>query len=342
MLQISQRPLTGSEADRRLFVNRSTELARLERAAELGFNVLALGERGAGMTSLMYQHQRRLHDSGQTCHYARAAKPGRLADLATLIRIAVEGRRPHVLLGGVSTFQDFFSGGDSDPIRDLRDLATTAIEPDVPKPTIILDEVHQPELAHELFGRYRDEVWELPFRWVVCGLATRSSEYLKPPADAFFDSVLRLGPLDTSACSQLLDARLDQASQSDGEATWRINLERENIIDQCQGNPRRLLEGTRRTVLQSSDEFAVASKLVASAAKLGATEKMALEYLLANGPTSASDPHLLEEWLLTRARATQVFRRLEDAGLVHAFFEKAGVGRPKKLYATSLNTEELK
>ena len=342
MLQINQRPLTGSEADRRLFVNRSAELAHLERAAELGFNILALGERGAGMTSLMYQHQRGLQNSGRTCHYARAAKPEKLVDLATLIRMAVEGRGQSAFLGGDNPFHVFWSGGDSDPLKGLRHIAAAEKETSTSKPTIILDEIHQPELAHELFGRYRDEVWELPFRWVVCGLATRSSEYLEAPADAFFDSVLRLGPLDTSACSQLLDARLDQASQSDGEATWRINFERESIIDQCQGNPRRLLEGARRTVLQSSDEFATASKLLDSAARLGATEKMALEYLLANGPTSASDPDLLEEWLLTRARATQVFRRLEDAGLVHAFFEKAGVGRPKKLYATSLNTEELK
>ena len=341
MFQIGQRPLTGSEADHRLFVNRSAELAHLERAAELGFNVLALGERGAGMTSLMYQHQRRLQNSGRTCHYGRAAKPEKLVDLATLIRMAVEGRGRSAFLGGENPFQVLWSGGDSDPLRGLRHIAAAANESDAPEATIILDEMHRPELAHELFGRYRDDVWEFPFRWVVCGLTTRSSEYLEAPADAFFDSVLRLGPLDTSACSQLLDARLEHGGQSDWEATWRIRHERDSIIDQCRGNPRRLLEGARRTVLQSSEEFATASKLLASAAKLGATEKMAIEYLLANGPTSASDPQLLEEWLLTRARATQVFRRLEGAGLVHAFFEKAGVGRPKKLYVTSLNTEEL-
>ena len=340
MLQISQRPLTGSEADHRLFVNRSAELARLERAAELGFNVLVLGERGIGMTSLMYQHQRRLHDTGRTCHYARAAKPDKLADLTTLIRMAVEGRGRSALQREENPFHVLWAVGDSDPLRGLRHLAAPRAS-DTPMTTIILDEMHNPELAHELFGRYRDDVWEFPFRWVVCGLTTRSSEYLEAPADAFFDSVLQLGPLEASTCSRLLDARLEHAGQSDGEATWRINLERDSIIDQCQGNPRRLLEGARRTVLQSSEEFATASKLVASAAKLGATERMALEYLLANGPTSASDPQLLEYWQLTRARATQVFLRLEDAGLVHAFFEKAGVGRPKKLYATSLNTEEL-
>ncbi|MCQ3802970.1 MAG: hypothetical protein OXC98_02670 [bacterium] len=340
MLQISQRPLTGSDADRHLFVDRSAELTRLERAAELGFNVLILGERGIGMTSLMFQHQRRLQDRGRACHYARASKSEKFVDLANLIRMSVEGRGPS-FLGPENSFHVLWSGGDSDPLRGLRRLATAANESNGPPSTIILDEMHKPELAHELFGRYRDEVWELPFRWLVCGLATRSSNYLEAPADAFFDSVLRLGPLDTSACAELLKTRLDQASQNDREAAMRITLERESIIDQCQGNPRRLLEGARRTVLRTSEEFAAANKLVASAAKLGATEKLAIEYLLANGPTSASDSQLLKEWLLTRARATQVFRRLEEAGLVHAFPEKAGVGRPRKLYATSLNTGEL-
>jgi len=147
--------------------------------------------------------------------------------------------------------------------------------------------------------------------------------------------------MDTPACAQLLNARLDLASQTDGESIWRINLERHTIIEQSQGNPRRLLGGARRAVLRSSDEFAAANKLVAAATKLGATEKLAIEYLLANGPTSASDPRLLEEWLLTRARANQVFRRLEEAGLVHAILEKVGMGRPRKLYATSLNTEDV-
>lgn len=60
MLQLSQRPLSGSDADRELFVDRTVELCHLERSAQLDFNVLVLGERGMGSTSLVRQHQRRL------------------------------------------------------------------------------------------------------------------------------------------------------------------------------------------------------------------------------------------------------------------------------------------
>ena len=57
--------MTGSQADGRLFVGREAELRRLERAAQLDFNVLALGERGIGLTSLIGQHQRRMEEAGR-------------------------------------------------------------------------------------------------------------------------------------------------------------------------------------------------------------------------------------------------------------------------------------
>ncbi len=180
----SQRPLTGSDADRRLFVDRSAEMGHLARAAELEFNVLVLGERGSGVTSLMYQHQRRLQDSSRSAHYARAARTDKLADLITVIRIAVEGPRAPAFLGGENIFQALYAGGDPDALRGLRRLVTAETRSAPQKATIILDEMHNAELVHELFGRHRDDMWQLPFRWVVCGLLTRSSDYLEPPADS--------------------------------------------------------------------------------------------------------------------------------------------------------------
>ena len=84
----------------------------------------------------------------------------------------------------------------------------------------------------------------------------------------------------------------------------------------------------------------IADKLIASAANLGNTEKPTLRYLLVNGPTSPSDPEILQELDVTRARVNHVLGRLEDAGLVYAFQDKGGVGRPRRLYATSLGSSE--
>lgn len=340
MLQISQRPLTGSDADRRFFVNRSAELGHLTRAAELGFNVLVLGERGSGVTSLMHQHQRHLQDSSRSARYARAARTDKLADLITVIRIAVEGPRAPAFLGGENPLQALYAGSDPDPLRGLRRLVTAEMRSAPDKTTIILDEVHNAELVHELFGRHRDEVWQLPFRWVVCGLLTHSSEYLEPPADAFFDTTVTLGPLDDGAATKLLDVRLAQADTDDSEAHWRLTRDRARIVKQGMGNPRRILAAARDAALRTTEESLTADRLIASAADLGTTEKLALLFLLVNGPTSPSDPGILQELDVTRARTNQVLRRLEDAGLVHAFPDKGGVGRPRRLYATRLVSSE--
>ena len=208
------------------------------------------------------------------------------------------------------------------------------------RPIVILDEMHEPELVHELFGRYRDDIWQMPFRWVVCGRASRRSQYLEPPADAFFDSVLTLDPLDRAASKGLLEARLAGAGTDDEKAGLRIFSNRDRIVEQGGGNPRQLLAAARDVVLRSSEEALAGDRLVASAAELGTTERLAVRYLIRHGPTSASDEKLLESLDITRARATQVLRHLEVAGLVHASNEKANqLGRPRKLYATRFSLE---
>ena len=344
MLQLSQRPLTGSDADRKLFVNRTAELGHLQRAAQFDFNVLLLGERGIGLTSLMHQHQRELNDSGRSSFYVNAGQVDDLSQLATAIRRVVEGpRRPGdafaqrliTELSGMLVTQDSLH-----PLRDLWGLSTEDRESEIPKPIVILDGMYQPQLVHEMFGRYRDDLWQVPLRWVVCGLATRRSAYLEPPADAFFESVLTVGPLDGTASRDLLQTRLVAASSDDAEATVRIISGCDRIVELSGGNPRRLLAEARDTVLRSPEETASADRLVDDAAALGKTETLAIRHLLTHGPTSASDQRLLEGLDITRARATQVLRRLEDAGLVYGFHDKGGVGRPRKLYATRLSHGE--
>ena len=340
MLLLSQRPLTGSDADRGLFVDRTAELGHLERSAQLDFNVLVLGERGMGSTSLVRQHQRRLEDTGRASYYINAGRAEDMTELVKEIRLSVAGPRPPGDQLALAVSRVLVQEGD-DGLRDLRALSARVSESEGRRPIVILDEMHAPELVHELFGRYRDDIWQMPFRWVVCGQATRRSQYLEPPADAFFDSVLTLDPLDTAASRDLLQARLVGADIDDGEAKVRIISNRDRIIKQGGGNPRQILAAAREVVLRSSEETVVADRLVASAAELGATESLAVRYLIRHGPTSASDEKLLESLDITRARATQVLRRLEDAGLVHASNEKAShLGRPRKLYATRLSHED--
>ncbi len=329
MLHLSQRPLTASNADGRLFVGREAELRRLERAARLDFNVLALGERGIGVTSLMSQYQRRLEEAGRPCFYLSGAKIKDSAQVYDAIVTWGMGRRQilsdvHREVMGLpapatgSRFHDL--------VRRIRRVEEEVL------PVVFLDDMHAPQLTHQMFGRYRDEIWRLPCRWVVCGLSRYRSEYLTPPADAFFEAEIAIGLMDDPVARDLLEARLAIAGSEDVREVDIIRSEYEEIIKGGSGNPRRILALVRESLLSDAGENASRERFRQEAARLGGTEARFWQHILVFGPVSASDEELQEHFGVTRARAAQVLGRLEEAGLVIAHHEKQGVGRPRKVF----------
>ena len=60
ILQLTQRALTASDADAKLFVDRDAELATIERSLDLKFNVYLAGPAGSGKTSTLRRLQARL------------------------------------------------------------------------------------------------------------------------------------------------------------------------------------------------------------------------------------------------------------------------------------------
>ena len=325
MLQLSQRPLTGSKADGRLFVGRDAELRRLERAAQLDFNVLALGERGIGLTSLIRQHQRRMEEAGRPCFYMSGTKIKSSEQVFEAIQTGGMVRNDTLssvrkALGLPQTDSVFH-----ELVRKINREADNV-------PLVFLDDMHDPKLTHRMFGRYRDEMWELPCRWVVCGLTRHRSEYLTPPADAFFEAENVIGPVDDSVAGDLLEARLATAKGEDARSVELIRSNYEQIIKEGGGNPRQILASARDTLLRGVGETASREHSRQQATKLGGTEGRVWQYLLTHGPASASDEELLDYFGITRARATQVLGRLEEAGLVTAHYEKQSAGRPRKVY----------
>lgn len=334
MLQLSQRPLTGSKADGRLFVGRDAELRRLERAAQLDFNVLALGERGIGLTSLMRQHQRRMEDAGRPCFYLSGTKIKSSEQVFEAIQTSgmvrddtlSSVRKALGLLQTDSVFHEL--------VRKINRKAGNV-------PLVFLDDMRDPKLTHQMFGRYRDEMWELPCRWVVCGLTRHRSEYLTPPADAFFEAEIAIGPMDDSVAGDLLEARLATAKGEDARSVELIRSDYEQIIREGGGNPRQILASARDTLLRGVGETASREHSQQQATKLGETEGRVWQYLLTHGPASASDEELLDNYGITRARAAQVLGRLEEAGLVVTHHEKQGVGRPRKFYRAGIPHQEV-
>ncbi|HSR22512.1 MAG TPA: hypothetical protein VLW53_03100, partial [Candidatus Eisenbacteria bacterium] len=101
------------------------------------------------------------------------------------------------------------------------------------------------------------------------------------------------------------------------------------------GNPRRALDLARRLLTDPQAAEALRHDVLhrrETVERLGAAAAMLLTELETSGPASASDPGLLARLGWTRARATQVLSRLEEAGLVEASAVPDGPGRPRKVY----------
>ncbi len=337
MLQLSQRPLTGSDLDQRLFAGRGPEVSQIGRAAALGFNVLVLGDRGSGRTSLLRQAQRQLEDQGAATVFVDAQSWLDPFDLVLAIRAALgdDTRDPPTYRW--ESFRDTMmrDAGMRQVKEDMRrtldetwvGFIGTSLEDapkslDIPKPdswSIFVDGVNA-RAARTLFGRFRDTLWQLPAQWVVSGDAAYRQTYLAPPADAFFDTVLELDELTADEALSLLVRRIDAAG--DGEDGERLRGVARRLVESLpERSPRAILAAARAAVVGEGDPaetLHARAREQQRAAALGRGPAMVYAELESRGPTHAGDERLLERLGYTRPRVVQILKALQRDGLVTA------------------------
>lgn len=223
--------------------------------------------------------------------------------------------------------------GDPDPVGPLHEMVSEIGDlGSEPRLTVLVDGTVKPELVHGLFGLHRDEVWQLPLRWVIAGRLASRDQYLRPPADVFFDTEVVLESLTSDQARRLVLARLEGAAPEGETDAQRIRSRLDQIVERGAGVPRRLLAAAREALLSTSEEAKTIDEALAVAASLGKTESAAMHYLVASGATSASDADFLAELGVSRSRATQVLKRLEASSLVLVSEMRTGRGRPRRLY----------
>jgi hypothetical protein len=327
MITLSGRPLLDTKADVDLFVDRAAQLAALDGAVEARLNVLLLGDRGMGKTSLLRRLAFELRAAGRPHLFVDGAVTGDVAELLELVRAGVDSP-------GGPDGRPFVSLWNGAPIEDtgrlLRTLDEIQRSLDGSARTVLLDGAPSGRAAHTLFGRLRDELWQLPLSWVVAADADLRAEYLRPPADAFFDVVVLLDPLSPVHAREALRTRLGARALSKDQV--------EEAVAASGGNPRRLLAAARdilagtRTAGRSSRRLELDRKL----ATLGRPAAMLVAELESLGRASASDDQLLNRLGWTRGRASQVFGQLEEAGIVTSSpLRGERGGRPRKVYELS-------
>lgn len=332
-MRLDTRPLLDTEPDAELFVNRENEMARLLHAAASDLNVLVVGERGMGKTSLLRQAAYRLDQRAEPVVLIDA----RLADSMEGVLLMIEealGQAPRtteVFQTGLQRALNPTRAPRSEALALVRRLAHAT-------PSILMvDNLPSPAVGHELFGRLRDEIWQLPHTWVVTADHADLKTLLAPPADAFFAVRVRLDALQPTAAEALLQRRLDG-----GQEVMASELARSG-----EGNPRKLLELARRVVIDGRPDAAYRAlerrvSAETSASELGRPHGMLFAELLAMGSASPSDKELLERMGWSRPRANQVLRELEAAGLAIARDEVAhGAGKPRRVYEPALGGEVL-
>jgi hypothetical protein len=192
---------------------------------------------------------------------------------------------------------------------------------------VLVDELPSAGVARTVFGRLRDELWELPLTWVVAADERDRMAYLEPPADAFFNRVVSLGPLDEKNSLELLSRRLGERGMS--QQTMR------RIAKEASGNPRRLVKLAHDVATGEVDPQRLQRRNAErerQLAELSNPARRLVEELEASGPASPSDEGLLRRLGWQRSRASQVFAELERHGIVRSTARPGRGTRPRKVY----------
>ena len=126
------------------------------------------------------------------------------------------------------------------PDGDLLQLVRTIGR--APASLLLLDEPPGGDEGHRIFGRLRDELWQLDHQWVVAASPDRASSLDRPPANAFFEVRLELGAIDQARQRTMLERRLPDVPSTAIEG----------LVGQVE-RPRELVRLARESLLQDSE-----------------------------------------------------------------------------------------
>lgn len=310
---LTKRPLLDIASDQALFVS-DTSRNHAVTDALLDRNTLIVGDAGSGKSSVLYRIRATAGESSRSPRIVlvdarHADTPRDLVDL--ILREAEnddwvsEAPRPAP--------DDPFAAG-----TQIRRLA------EAPDASLVLIDDPDPGQALILFGRLRDELFQLATRFAVTVTPPTFRRINRPPADVFFDTVVHLEPFDPDAAFELLRLRKERG-QIPEQILWPSRpMQPRAILLDAEAGP---TGGRHDSALQAHLTDLAERAAGPSGARL-------LAEIWGRGAVSASDPELQRSLGVTRARLTQLLRILEHADVLASFPQaRAGtMGRPKTLY----------
>lgn len=312
MTVLGSRPLTASDGS--LYVPRRADVA-IRSALDAGENILLGAMRGAGATSLFHHLETALQDAVLMNAERAASASDVIASLVSQLK----------LLPILADLQDLLRRPDPLAAPPIMRRLGEALQSNTRHPVALLDGPIDPKISFDLFGRWRDELFALPIRWVVLAHQERLAEYVTPPADVFFDAIISLDPFDDTTAMEVLGRR---------NVDSLPNAVTESIVSHFDGTPRHLIRLARRALASDPDQTAHrAQQLAEIADSLSRGAQQLLADMPGRGPVTATDAALLKRLGVTDRQMRRNLSELEAAGLAEQLHSSSSSqGRPPITY----------
>jgi energy-coupling factor transporter ATP-binding protein EcfA2 len=347
---LSLAPLYATTHDMQLFVNREKETKRILDSIEDKLNILVVGDFGSGKTTLLNRIKYLLqNDKNQMIISVslpiQTKSPYEL--IAVLLRELTKkarelpGQRVRVLvdrLVGSSSEShtrdlEYLAQGSSASIElgyEVLDqfIETISIIKKANKQILFLiDETDKiPNVMYQVLSSLREPLWQTKSVFVFAGSLAEKDLYLRPPVEAFLDTIVNLEPFDYENTVQLVKSRLNR------ETISREVLK--NIFDESNGNPSRILSLLKKVYYSSG--YAEPSKkegisqrkyqgIVRTAqieADLDIVSREIIRYIEKTGAVSASDSQFQAYLRLKRPSLTQKLKQLKEKGLLRSTYDR--------------------
>jgi len=338
------------------------EVAQILQAIKAGFNVLVVGQRGSGKTSLLNHVEYRLKDDPKefVVPVFALSEIKTAADFIWLLARMIHNRSNQLPISKIKrtvlrSLEILVGGGILPEVIDLARQPSgemthidqyrvldefvnicTEIKHRGIQPVFLIDEADKmPDLIHGILSSLRDTLWRTGAVYVLTCDEMTKPLMLRPPVDSFFERIVELHPLSYDEMVDFIRKRL-KADLFPHEVYKMIHLASNGI-------PRNIVRTSRMIAEKHADEHWSPSDFVEKASSilkhdramsrsefLSRSERLVMQYVQDSGPSSASDKNLQTFLAVKRARLVQILTKLERLG----FLKSTQVpGTRRKLYS---------
>jgi energy-coupling factor transporter ATP-binding protein EcfA2 len=308
---LSNRPLLATRSDAQLFTGRKAEVERILHAAERGYNTAVVGARGSGKTSLLHQVSRQLSETQSRLPVLCDGRAFRDRPLGFLWMLA-DGLEAAAAVESEETalsVRPMDMAMQEQALLGLLERRLSEVAASQGEAVFLIDNMGEPQSAdffRKTFSSLRDILWSLSALFVVTVDDSEEADLLRPPADSFFEIVVRLPDFKGGEISELLERR--------GVSSPQVA----EIFKIAGGNPRGVLDLARRLEIGELQPGDLERLAVRTEPKEGESEleTRVLRYLATRGSASASDPEFQAAMEVTRTRLAQVLSKLSSEGTI--------------------------